>query len=382
MSFDYQLGHSCPHLLIEEPVSLGSDRRSMVPIAPIGNSNLLRVLVNNELYVPPSGLYSQASLKGTMAGPFTIEGCLVVGGASVDNNVLTVTSSTETQTFRLPTGVRVPIDTLLRMFRQTFKDIIVDNDKGHLVFLDVAKIGPESFIRVGGRAATSLGFGGQQQARGKEIYPGWQLIQRTDTLPMVGRNGQVTSHARYPQFLKPLKTSPMVKLTYVAPPERCPRCRGTFIENDWRFNPQGDLITIVNEDLLYQAALKILLTKKGSNPFYPQYGSKLMERIGAKAVGATATLVREDVMVALQAMQSLQTQQAKHQSVALQERLARILSVEVYPHQSDPTAFLVDVVVSNMTGIPVKLSVVFSVPGAVALAGTNNLSLGLAPAGY
>jgi len=37
----------------------------------------------------------------------------------------------------------------------------------------------------------------------------------------------------------------------------------------------------------------------------------------------------------------------------------------------------VDVVVSNNTGQPVKLSIVFSVPGAVALAGSNNLSLGL-----
>jgi phage baseplate assembly protein W len=377
MSVDPQLGHSCPHLVIEEPVALGSDRRSLVPRAPIGNTNLVRVIANNQFYIPPSGLFSQASLKGALSGPFVIQGCIAENGLTVDANVLTVTSSTETRTFRLPIGQRVPTDTLVRLFRSTFTDIVVDNDDGYLVFVDVAKVGPESKIAISGRAAKSIGFGGQRAARGAEIYPGWVYEKREDILPAVNRNGQVVTYARYPKFVKTIRMNPTFKMTYASNPERCLRCRGTYVENDWRFDLQGELITIENENLLYQAALKILLTRRGSNPFHTAYGSKLLDRIGAKAVGATATLIREDVVTAMQRMQTLQGQQAKYQKVTLKERLATVLSVEVLPHKSDQTIFLVDVVVSNNTGKPVQLSIVFSTPGAVALAGTNNLSLGL-----
>lgn len=381
MSKDIQLGHQCPHLVIEEPVALGSDRRSLIPTAPIGNTTLIRILANNTYYIPPSGLFSQAILTGSLSGPFTIEGCVSEGGATVDANVLTVESSTETKTFRLPIGSRVPTDTLVRLFRSTFTDIVVANENGHLLFTDVARIGQESRIKISGRAAASIGFGSQRAARGRQLYPGWGLEKRLDTLPMVNRNGQVSTHARYPKFVGNVRLNPTFKVTYAASSERCPRCLGTFVENDWRFDVEGEAITIENENLLYQAALKILLTDRGSNPYHPAYGSRLRTRIGAKAVGSVATLIREDVLTALQRMQALQKEQARWQGVTLQERLATIRSVHVLPHNADPTTFLVDVVMSNNSGTPVQLSVVFSVPGAVALAGSNNLSLGLEPTG-
>lgn len=377
MSIDFQIGHRCPHLSIEEPVALGSDRRSLVPKAPIGNTNLVRVIANNEYYIPPSGLYSQASLKGSLSGPFFIEGCVSEDGRTVDENVVTVSSSTETKTFRLPIGQRVTTETLIRVFRAGFDDIIVTSENGFLVFADVAKVGQESRIKIEGRGAKAIGFDGHRSSRGAEIYPPWTLDHLEDILPMVNRNGQVVSYARYPKFIRNVRMNPTFKVTYAASPERCPRCRATYIENDWRFDSLGDLITIENENLLYQAALKILLTRLGTNPYHTAYGSRLLDRIGRKAVGATATLLREDVIIALKKMQTLQTQQVKYQKVTPKERLAAVLSVEVLPHKSDPTVFLVDVVVSNNTGQPVKLSVVFSVPGAVALAGSNNLSLGL-----
>ncbi len=377
MSLDFWLGHRCPHLVIEEPVALGSDRRSLVPMAPIANTNLVRVIANNQYYIPPSGLHSQAEIKGATSGPFNITGCTSESGTTVDSNLLTVTSSTETKTFRLPTGSRVSTDDLVRVFRSSFADIIVVNDNGFLVFSDVANIGRDSRITVSGRAASSLGFTGQRSARGDEIYPGWVLDKREDILPVFNRNGDVVAAARFPKFVKTVRLNPTFKVTYAAPRERCPRCRGSEIENDWRFNPQGNPITIDNENLLYQAALKILLTQRGSNPFHTAYGSRLLSRIGAKAIGATATIIREDVLGALTRLQSLQTQQVRYQPVSPRERLASIVSVEVLPHQSDPTAFLIDVVISNASGQPVTISVVFAVPGAAALAGSNNLSLGL-----
>jgi len=234
MSIDLQLGHPCPHLIIEEPVALGDDRQSLLPRAPIGNSTLLRVLVNNEQYVPASGLYSQAMLKGSISGPFNIEGCVSESGVTVNNNVLTVESSTESHTFRLPIGTRVQTQRLVRIFRSSFENIVVQPEDGHLVFIDIANIGPNSRIKVSGRAATALGFRGHRGIRGKQLYPGWRLEKRTDILPRLDRGGAVLTYALFPKFITQVRTNPTFKVTYVASSDRCPRCLATFTENDWR----------------------------------------------------------------------------------------------------------------------------------------------------
>lgn len=377
MSIDFQLGHRCPHLIIEEPVALGSDRRELRPSGPVANINLLRVMANNQFYIPPSGLYSQAILQSDRAGPFRIEGC-TTGVRGEDNNTLTVTSSTETKTFRLPIGLRVSTNDLVKIFRTGFDDIIVTNEDGYLAFSDVANIGTKSRIRVEGRAAAALGFGNQQQAIGRLLYPPWTLekIEYTRPNPALRGDDLITSE-RFPKFRSPVRSNADFKLTYATRREQCPRCQSTFVENDWRFDPQGDPVFIENEDLLYQAALKILLTERGSNPYHPRYGSRLLNRIGTKIVGATATLLSEDVRSALSRMQDLQTQQARYQKVAIRERLYSILSVVARPFPNDPTAFTVDVVVTNASNQPVRLNIAFTVPGAVALVGSNGQSLGL-----
>ena len=382
MSIDLQLAHSCPHLVIEEPVAIGVDRRSLVTLAPVASTTVLRVIANNTYYVPSSGLYSQAVLKGDRSGPFRIEGCATpAAGTLADANVITITSSTETRTFRLPLGTRVTTDSLVRLFREGFTDIVAQNSGGFLEFADVANIGPLSFLRITGRGAEALGFKKQWAIKGQEVFPPWGLNSREDSLPWVNRQGNFNTTGRYVQFSRPVRSNPTFKVTYASPGDRCPRCRATFVENDWRFDVPGNLVEITDENLLYQAALKMLLTRKGTNPYHPTYGATLMDRIGAKAVGATAMLIQEDVRAALSRMQTIQTQQAKFQQVSLKERLYAVLAVEVLQHKNDPTTFLVDVVVTNGTGVPVSLSIVFAVPGAVALAGTNNLTLGLETTG-
>lgn len=378
MSFDFRLAHECPHLILEESITLSDDRRSLISKAPVGNTTLLRVIANNEFYVPYSGLYSQAFLVGSASGPFRITGCVSSNGTELsENNVLTVTGSNEAVTFRLPIGTRITTDALVTFMQRNLSTILVENDGGHLAFTDMASVGSASRIKLTGRGREPLGFEMQYAANGKEVYPPWGLVNQEDVLPLVNRNGLVVTTARYVQFSKPIRGNPTLKVTYVSPPERCPRCSGTSIENDWRFNVEGDLVTVDNENLLYQACMKMLLTVRGSNAFHTAYGSTIMTRIGTKALGATATLLQEDVRTALVRVQSLQQQQARVQQVSLKERLYSILSVEVLPHKSDPTAFLIDVMVSNGTGEPVQLTIVFAVPGAIALAGSNNLSLGL-----
>jgi len=173
-----------------------------------------------------------------------------------------------------------------------------------------------------------------------------------------------------------VRTNPMLKATYVVPARRCLRCSGTYIENDYRFDETGQGLLIQDENLLYQAALKILLTDRGSNPYHDWYGSTIRSRIGAKAIGGVASAISEDVRRTLVRMQTVQNEQAQYQQVTAKERLYSILQVQTLPHQQDPTTFLVDVTVQNASSEPISLSVVFSVPEVVALMGSNGLFLG------
>jgi phage baseplate assembly protein W len=379
VSVEIQAGFPCPHLVVEEPVVLGADRRSLQTRAPVANAPSIRVLVNDQTYVPPNGLYSQALLQAR-SGPYRIERCTGVLGP--DANEITVKSSQGTVTLSLPLGKRIKVADLERALKLTpLNDIVTITTRNNAIaFGDAATTGPQSYVRVSGKGADALGFT-QRGARGRELYPGWRLVSRRDVFPTTTPRGLIPVPARYPQFVKPLSGNPNIKVTYAAMPERCPRCEATYVENDYRFNLEGEFITIENENLLYQACLKALLTRKGSNPYHPGYGSSLMSRLGSKQVRATAAALREDVVNCLSRVQSVQNGQRKFQQVKDRERLYRINSVSVRPSADDITTYFVEVSVTNGTGQPVALSIVYSAPGAVALAGSNGQVLGLESTG-
>ncbi len=247
---------------------------------------------------------------------------------------------------------------------------------GSVTFTDIHATGSRSFVRVQGDGATALGFT-QRGARGREIYPGWTLVSRSDVLPTAAPRGLIPVAARYPRFKKPVAKASDFKVTYTAMPERCPRCQATYIENDYRFDQNGDVRTIINEDLLYQACMKAILTMRGSNPYHTGYGSRIMQRIGRKSMAAAAGAIRQDIIEALREVQGLQEGQRRFQQVTNRERLYRVEDVTVTPSGADPTAVVVGVTVTNGSNRPVSLNIVYSAPGAVALAGSNGQSLGV-----
>lgn len=370
MSFDFQLAWPCPHLTLEEVVSLGSDRKSLACRQPVSAVGTIRLMVNNEFFIPQGGLYMPGRLHSTDSGPFSL----------VENeDVFTVTSSLGSETFSF--GVvgtnRLTTDELIKHLQQNNISVAtVENRNGHLCFTDTSKVGVDSFVGVTGTAAASLGFGSagvngrQRRAVGRMLYPGWELATREDTITN-----------RYPRFLQPIKTNPIFKVSYAVHPSRCLRCNGTYVENDIRYDHTGQTIIVENENLLYQEVLKILLTDIGSNPYHTWYGTSIRKRIGAKAVGGVSALISEDVRKALLLYQKLQEKQSDYQPVTFKERMYTVAQVKVSPHVEDPTTFLVEVTVQNASNEPINLSIVFTVPGVVALMGTNGLMLGNEPAG-
>jgi len=331
--------------------------------------------VNNTHYVPAQGLKAPARLVSCSAAPYPIRKC--TRGAGPDGDLFTVTTSAGTASVRLPVGERVLLDRILRSIRLSGIDdlVVVESSSGALVLIDRQESGPQSFIRVSGRAATSMGFL-QTGARGQFVYPPWRFGSSPDIYPTVRVQGVRQVGSRFPQFTRKVRGNPTFKVTYTAHPERCPRCLGTYVENDARFDTSGEMVVLENEDLLHQICLKAILTERGSNPFHPRYGSRVMSRIGSKIGGAAAAQVREDVLSVLQQVQTLQQSQSKYQTVRNRERLYSIDNVSVSRDPVDFTILYLDVTVRNASRTPINLTTVFTVPGAIALAGTNGQSLG------
>lgn len=355
MSVDVRLAHPCPHLILEDPVTLGADRRSLPTSCPVASANAVRVLVNDTLFVPSAGLYEAATVSATVPGPYRVPTCdrsltVAVSGGSATVDVVPD-----------PDGLARP-ERLARQLTAVLPTASIGVTAGQLSVTDIGSVGPTSVVRVSGSAARWVGFVTQRGAVGRTVYPGWDVV------------GDVSG--RYPMFREALRNNASFKVSYATYPARCRRCGGTFVENDWEYDLRGDAIMVSNEDLLVQAALKMILTRAGSNAYFPAYGTRIVDSIGRKALSTTATEIRTQVRDALQVMSRSQGTQSKFQQVTPEERLVTVNSVNVNQSAEDPTVFLVDVVATNASGRPVSVSIVYTAPGAVALAGTNGLSLG------
>lgn len=357
MSRDVQLGWNCLHLTLEERVTLSSDRRSLPTLQPIANRTIVGVLADYDVQIPQEGLYSQAKVLSFQAGPYSL----------IENETdLAVVTSGESFSLTLSANKFYTADEIATLINRasTTKKTVASSQNGRLTITDTASVGPRSIVQVFGLSLPKLGFETQSGAQGKMLFPPWELY----TPP-------AQPSLRYIRFTQPLAYNPILAVSYVTTQQRCLRCRGTGVENDYRFTatasptvsgdivPAGSIITIENEDLLYQEALKIVLTKSGSNPFHPAYGSTVLSRIGSKTIAATAAAINQDVRRALELLQTTQTEQSRLQNVTAREKLYSIQSVNTTPDPYDPTVFYVDITVQNASTTPVVINVVYATSG-------------------
>ena len=374
MTLDVQIAFPCPHLTLEERVQLGSDRRSLELRQPLNSGDFIQIMANNDLdlVVPSDGLFSAARLEGSVSGPFNIK---------KNFNQLLVRNGEKEVLATLTVGTRVPTISVVQQLQTAFQNAGLQvqpvSRNGYLSLFDLATLGPSSRLFVGGSAAPSLGFATQTGSKGKLLFPGWSFAEKTDLYNTVQINQFATVSTRFIRFNQIVQSTPFFRVTYVTVQQRCRRCRSYAIENDYRFDSAGNVLLVGNENLLNQAMLKLLTTRKGSNPFHEYYGTTLLDRIGSKSVTGAVSSIKEDVLSAVDTFKKLQTLQGRLQELTARERLAVVQSVTVTPSPQDPTVVLVEVTGSNASGQPINITTVYAAPGTAALVGTNGLSLGL-----
>lgn len=346
MSTDFQLAWDCPHISVEEVATLAEDRRTLQTRQPVNNNSIVRVLTNDEMYLSRTGTYSRAQIVSSNAAPFTL-----VEGEST----MTLQAGSTTTTVALPIQgtMRLTAERAASMLEPHLPSGVVVYAENGFLYLEHARS-----IRVTGGLATALGFTVTTGATRKQLYPAWTIIDQTIL------------------FLGSVKNNPVFKVNYSTDEEKCLRCQGIGKENDARYDILGGPVLIDDENLLYQSCLKIMLTRKGSNPFHLWYGSSIMDRIGTKFLSGIVAAVGEEVRLALSKLQKVQDARSKIQQVTLKERLHKVVSVKVSQHETALTTLLVDVAVQNASGEPIDISIIYTAPGARAIAGTNGLSLG------
>lgn len=364
MSRDICLAYPCPHIIGEERVTLGDDRRTLYTSKPIAGPTLVVVRANDGTPVSPyTGLVTPASVKSYRREPYKV---------TVATRTLVVTTGVGTAAVNFSPGYLSAAQVSAAITSAVKGLVTVTSPNGYLVITDTADPGPTSKVQLSGSALEALGFDQQSGDRGKTVIPPWRLYSRS----VVNPEDAVDSLGYYIGFNAPVKQGVYFTVSYPVAPNLCLRCLTTEVENDFRFDAQGEALVVEDENLLYQMCLKMILTELGSNIYQPWYGSNLAASIGSKVLGGTAIGLKQSVNQALTTLQNLQNAQSKYQRVTAKERLFSVDNIAVAQSPSDPTTFLIEVDVRNYSSEPVTISIVYTAPGTFALPGTNRLSLG------
>jgi hypothetical protein len=364
MSRDVGLAYLCPHVIAEERVSLGTDRRTLYTSKPISGPNLVQVVANNSYIVSPyTGLVTAASVKSYRKEPYKV---------TLANHALLVTTQVGSVLVGFSQGYLSASQVATAITAQAGNLVMAEVQTGYVVITDIGNPGPSSKVQLSGSALEALGFDFQSGDKGRMVVPSWKLYARSAVNPQ----DAVDSLGYYVGFDAPVKQGMYFTVTYTVAPNHCLRCLTTEVENDYRFDAQGNALMVQNENLLYQSCLKIILTALQSNIYYPWYGSTLTTLIGSKVVGGTVGGIRQSVNAALTTLQNLQATQSKYQRITAKERLFSVDNVSVNPSPSDPTVYFIEVSVRNYSSEVVDISIVYTAPGTFALPGTNQLSLG------
>ena len=131
-------------------------------------------------------------------------------------------------------------------------------------------------------------------------------------------------------------------------------------ENDWVYGQLGDVAEVIDENLLLQEITKLMYTVRGSNTFNLWYGTGLTTLVGSKIsmMSLLQNMIVSDVQQAFTRWQSVKKQQEEvvGQYVSDREYPYRLISVNVYPSNQDPTVVYVDITVMNRSMQPITLT--------------------------
>lgn len=161
------------------------------------------------------------------------------------------------------------------------------------------------------------------------------------------------------------------QVTYYTRASECRRCHGLRVEQDYRFDDNGVVVKVYNEQKLAQDVRKIVLTELGSNQFHKWYGTSIVGLLGSKITNASfiRAKMESDIRTALRRYSDTQRLQerAAPGTVDPRERFGSILQLEVQQDAIEPTAYNILIKFTNRARDLVTVDTTVSVPDPVSL---------------
>lgn len=348
MSYDRKLEQVCPHLVVEEALFLNADRRSVRPLRPIASAASVRVRVNGEQEVGAVGHAVPATAKGSLPGPFNIR-------VGVNDRLIVSVNGGSDQVLVAPTGFGITAVALAKAMSAAASGLAFRASRRFQVQAFTAARGSTSRIlfKTGSTLAPTLGLTVGRVYRGQEVFPAWSLITDPSTL-----SDRPTRLIVFDSRIE--STTDFLEINYTTIRQECRRCGGVGVENDWQYTSAGSLIKVRNAELLSQEVLKITYTEKGSNPFFPWYGTGLFEAIGKKVSnhGLMQNLILSDLQEAFRRWQGIKREQQEdaQQFVSDEEFPFRLLVANLEQDAIDPAIIYVNAVVQNRSSSPIQIS--------------------------
>lgn len=346
MSYDRKLDWICPHHVVEEALFVTNDRLTARPGKPISSADSVRVRVNGEVDVGPMGYQVPAEVSGSKQGPFTIT-------PSVSDTLVFKINEEPPGTIILPAGRELSAGQVAGLLTSRIPGVSFEA-QGQRIAAKTRRKGPSAVLMFlpGSTLASVVGFAVNRQWRGRTTVPGWSLIHDPNTL-----TDRPTRIVLFDEALK--SASNYVELSYATVRQECRRCGGLGIENDWRYNRNGEVVQVRDEALLIQEIQKMIYTAQGSNRFHSWIGTNILEVVGKKlsASGIIQQFVTADIREAFRRWQNVKKQQELEygQVVSDSEYPFNLLQVTMTQSQKDPTIVFTNVVVQNRSSKPIQI---------------------------
>lgn len=351
MSFDFNLLNACPHSVFRDELELINGTECLLTYPP---SSVNEVYVNGVL-VPQGGLMLPARWDTDKTFPITI-------GSSSD---LSLTVNGEAYTIRLALG---SYD--LNRLRQSLLPIPIHiSAPNNKLCIRSRELGATASIGFGSSAVHGeMGLPNDRMVTGSLWCPPWGVVDD---------DSRLFDEYRKIVFSQDLRNlfglGVKIECSYVTPARSCRRCFGLRLENDWRYNENGEIITIEEEALLLQEVRNVVLTMKGTNRFHSWYGTQVMSIIGDKYHASLDLRLMSEISQVLQKLQSIKKQQERVQYVSDGEYLFRVDGVSVKLDANDPTIIRIAIGLKSRRNTPVtfKTSLVRSMLELPLLNGTD-----------
>jgi hypothetical protein len=151
---------------------------------------------------------------------------------------------------------------------------------------------------------------------------------------------------------------PIVEVSYVTVAERCPKCLGVRVIDDYKLSHEGDIALVKDEAYLVQQVEKYIVTRLGSNKFHSWMGTTLQSLIGTKVtdIDLLRSRITDQVNSAISKLVDVQSQLiASGRKLTLGEIYGTTQSLVVQP-TDDPTMFEVILSFTARSGKTIEYS--------------------------